>query len=532
MGIRSDYIDLAIGLAVVFFLSSLVVSGLNEGLQWFFRVRPKFLWAYLYDLVDPSRGAKDGGRMLPRGFGGVLGLWGRANDRRPSATSDGAPARPTSTEPATGPDGQELEARKIAPGTVIAGVAHALDPLDAPQLTRIGGAKRTTIQNVPPGSLAQAFIEYFADLGKERVVEQLVAIAQARRDGRPVDETVTAVAREMSGHDASLQAQLEAALRPFLSSIGPGGDPDQLAADLTGRVRAVANASPHDTLAAAAKDYAAAVTAAPARQAGSDASADPVEPAARGLASELVRSFPDHLTRQRIDAAVDMLNDAPLGPTARRVWEGAEKKVDEFRIGLEAYFAGDMARLSGYYRRSIRVVLIALAVIVAIACNVNAVGLARDLWRNPEGRAALVAQADTLATASSEPSGAATLPNASAPTTSPAPIGLGAIQAKCEEQNKGDTSAFNDPDDAAKAFNDIRSCVTDALSAQSGLNVIDEAIWLSPHSWARSWYDGRDNWALHLAGVALTAVALLVGAPFWFDLLKRLTGLRRVLRQT
>ena len=36
---RSEYIDLAIGLAVVFFLTSLVVSGLNEGLQWTFRVR-------------------------------------------------------------------------------------------------------------------------------------------------------------------------------------------------------------------------------------------------------------------------------------------------------------------------------------------------------------------------------------------------------------------------------------------------------------------------------------------------------------
>jgi hypothetical protein len=381
--------------------------------------------------------------------------------------------------------------------------------------------------------LAQAFIEYFADLGKERVVEQLVAVARTRRDGGAVDDAVKAVARQMSGHDAALQGQLEEALRPFLSSVGPGGDPDALARGLTELVRTtVPDASPHDTLATAAKAYAAAVAAAPAAPAEAGAPADPVEPAARSLASELVRAFPDHLTRQRIDAAVDVLDDAPLGPTARRLWEGAEKKVDEFRIGLEAYFAGDMARLSGYYRRSIRVVLIGLAVVVAVLCNVNAISLARDLWRNPEGRAALVAQADTLTTASSEPPGSAPPSNATAPTTSPGSVGLGAIQAQCEEQNKGDTSAFGNPDDAAKAFNDIRSCVTDALSAQSGLNVIDEAVWLSPHSWARSWYDGRDNWALHVAGVALTAVALIVGAPFWFDLLKRLTGLRRVLRQT
>ena len=528
MGIRSDYIDLAIGLAVVFFLSSLVVSGLNEGLQWFFRVRPKFLWAYLYDLVDSSRGKEEGGRMLPRGFGGVLGLWGRANDRRPTATSEGAASAPSSSEPPAAPDGQEPDARTIAPDRITAGVAHALDPLDAPQLTRLGGAKKTTIQTVPPGSLAQAFIEYFADLGKERVVEQLVAIAKIRRGGGAVDEAVTAVAREMSGHDADLQTQLEAALRPFLSSVGPDGDAGQLATAFADGVGAVKDASPHVTLAPAAKAYAAAVMV-PESQAESGAPTDPVEPAARDLASELVRAFPDHLTRQRIDAAVDVLDDAPLGPTARRLWEGSEKKVDEFRIGLEAYFAGDMARLSGYYRRSIRVVLVGLAILVAIAFNVNAIGLARDLWRNPEGRAALVAQADTLSTASSAPSSAATPPSSTAPT---AGAGVGAIQAECEAQNKAQTAAFNSPDDAAKAFNDIRSCVTDALNAQSGLNVIDDAVWLSPHSWARSWYDGRENWFLHLAGVALTAVALIVGAPFWFDLLKRLTGVRRVLRQT
>src|SRR5262249_48661120 len=47
----SDYIDLAIGLAVVFLLASLVVSGLNEACAWLFRRRAKFLWAWLYNLV-------------------------------------------------------------------------------------------------------------------------------------------------------------------------------------------------------------------------------------------------------------------------------------------------------------------------------------------------------------------------------------------------------------------------------------------------------------------------------------------------
>ena len=50
--IQSDHLDWAIAMAVVFFLGGLVVSGLNEGMNWATRVRSKFLWAYLHDLLS------------------------------------------------------------------------------------------------------------------------------------------------------------------------------------------------------------------------------------------------------------------------------------------------------------------------------------------------------------------------------------------------------------------------------------------------------------------------------------------------
>lgn len=53
-------------------------------------------------------------------------------------------------------------------------------------------------------------------------------------------------------------------------------------------------------------------------------------------------------------------------------------------------------RLSGYYKRSIRVVLAALAIVVSLTLNIDSRQLARDLWRSPEGRAGLIAQADEL----------------------------------------------------------------------------------------------------------------------------------------
>ena len=53
----SVYIALAIGLVLTFFLLSLLVSGLNEGVNRLFGVRSKFLWAYLR-----RRAGRSGGR--------------------------------------------------------------------------------------------------------------------------------------------------------------------------------------------------------------------------------------------------------------------------------------------------------------------------------------------------------------------------------------------------------------------------------------------------------------------------------------
>ena len=156
---RSEYIDLAIGLAVVFFLTSLIVSGLNEGLQWTFRVRSKFLWSYLFDLADPKRT-----KTLPRGLLGIAHLWNKKNDKRPEVREH--------------EDGAVVAGGAVEPNKMIKRVANALDPLDVPDVAGKEGQKKTTIQNVPAGSLAQAFLEVFADIGKERIADDLLMLGE------------------------------------------------------------------------------------------------------------------------------------------------------------------------------------------------------------------------------------------------------------------------------------------------------------------------------------------------------------------
>ena len=74
--VDSVYIDLAIGMAVAFFLLSLVPSGLNEALAFVTRIRSKFLWAYLNQLFT----AKAAGG--PASLGRARSDAGRAAERR------------------------------------------------------------------------------------------------------------------------------------------------------------------------------------------------------------------------------------------------------------------------------------------------------------------------------------------------------------------------------------------------------------------------------------------------------------------
>ena len=114
---------------------------------------------------------------MPSGFLGILHLW-RGNDQRPhvrSAITAGAPAGPAPFPPDP--------AAPVPPDTMMRCVAHALDPLDVPDVAG-KEKKKTTIQNIPAGSLAQAFLEVFADIGKQHLADELLKVAR-RMPARP-----------------------------------------------------------------------------------------------------------------------------------------------------------------------------------------------------------------------------------------------------------------------------------------------------------------------------------------------------------
>jgi len=489
--IHSEYLDLAAGVAVIFFLCSLAVSGLNEGLNWLTRVRAKFLWAYMHDLFDP-RDDPTRGKALPRGFGGIIHLW-RRNDVRPVAGGE------VQHETVSGP---------IDSPAWLAKLAHALNPIDAPPLSP--GIKKkgnkTTIKSVPPKSLAQAMLDVFADVGRHDLETAFAVILNSAANERDVTQAIERVA---SWIDTTPQGSLRDALQRYRDALVASGDGDGDAATTTRH--AAADAVTASLLAidvaAAAPGFGEAWTN--AAEAWPEV---PTDATIGAVVDAMTHAFPDGFARQRIANALARLGPkSPLYPTLRRLWESSSGQVDKFRDSLESYLDSEMKRLSGYYRRSIRTVVLALALIVAIAGGVDTFSVTRALWHNPDGRAALAHEADLLSDSGT------TADQASS-------SGIGTIQKACEAAHPAEGAAPNSPEDAAAEYAKVRTCVGDALDNLTGLGVIDHAIWMDAGGWADDWTSG---FFMHALGVVVTALALLLGAPFWFDAIKRVSGIRR-----
>ncbi|MEP7113118.1 MAG: hypothetical protein ABI862_07620 [Ilumatobacteraceae bacterium] len=496
--LHSDYLDLAVGLAVVFFLAGMLVSGLNEGISWMTRVRSKFLWAYLYDLFDTRSD-----RALPRGRLGIIKLWGNRNDRRPEA---GGSMISVPTD--------NLEA-----GEWLKRVAYALDPIDAPQLMARSNKTLTAIKSVPPASLAQAFLEVFADVGRQEIARPIRTVLDHSATPEELKSSIDLLTRLLDVESSDLQKEV-ATFRSKLDEVGDAHDAnlDEQRRDAADGLTALAP-KPAGRIDQQLRDaWRAAAVAWPE---------GPNDDQLRVVVDATTRLYPDGFARLRIETAIAKMDPkSPLAPTLKRLWEAAAGQIDAFRGNVESYLDGELKRLSGYYRRSIRVVMFSLAFLVAVLGGIDAISVGRNLWRNPEDRAALVGLADGVASNGVVSNGVVSNGVAGAdPNAGSTVEGLVLIQQKCADAHPPDEATIATPEEAAAAYAKVRNCVGDALDHLTGVGVIDHALWMDPAAWWHDWANWR-FW-LHALGILATALALMLGAPFWFDIIKRATGLRK-----
>jgi hypothetical protein len=232
---------------------------------------------------------------------------------------------------------------------------------------------------------------------------------------------------------------------------------------------------------------------------------------------------------------------------------------------LESWFNDAMDRVSGWYKRRLQVITLGVAAALTVLMNADTFRAASILWTNPTIRDAVVEQARARAAQPAPPPTPAGVGDLTKPGTdttrrsSAEFVGLDAAAETAGEMpalTAADISAirlFVGWSDGFERFNDsLCAAKQDAVNAACGpAGAADEsrcqALIDDLARDRRCRADGANRlgtgafpgWALvshprmtltlagtHLAGWLLTAVAVSLGAPFWFDLLSRLVNIR------
>jgi hypothetical protein len=179
----------------------------------------------------------------------------------------------------------------------------------------------------------------------------------------------------------------------------------------------------------------------------------------------------------------------------------AETALSKVQENVETWFNDSMERVSGWYKRKTQALTFALALVFAVALNVDTIMITKRLSSDSALRAAVVATAEksaqqpvVVAQPASQAGGAQT-------------SGQGAVEARTGAA----IQAVLDKQDALQSLG-LPIGWGDRRNWPGGDHLTD---------WQLFW-----DWLAKVFGLLVTAGAASLGAPFWFDMLNKIVTIR------
>lgn len=173
-------------------------------------------------------------------------------------------------------------------------------------------------------------------------------------------------------------------------------------------------------------------------------------------------------TIKEIQDTVSKLPDSDVKKAFLAIIATTGSSVDSFIKGIEKWFDDVMERVGAWYRRSVRWIILGIAMVLTGSMNIDTIQLSSAFLKSPTLRKVAVAMA---------------------------------------EEYTADNQNIDENDESIK---ELMSRI-DALSLPIG--------WGEPPT-------ETGDWIIKILGLLITAFAISLGAPFWFDLLKRFMSLR------
>jgi hypothetical protein len=206
------------------------------------------------------------------------------------------------------------------------------------------------------------------------------------------------------------------------------------------------------------------------------------------------------------------------------IWVDAQGNVDTFKIYLENWFDATMERATGWYKKNVQVILFFIGLALAVIFNIDTLKIAGKLEKDPELRAQIVQQADAFI--KSHPD-----------------LNKQLFLRKAQYDSLLAQSAIKDST-TTDSIRDLRTHDSLEIVRFQWLKTRQEELFRRADSltstdikkvndvlaigWGSN--ENRPNDAgsflKALLGWIITALAISLGAPFWFDLLNKLMKIR------
>jgi hypothetical protein len=193
----------------------------------------------------------------------------------------------------------------------------------------------------------------------------------------------------------------------------------------------------------------------------------------------------------------------------------ADNDIAAFRKAVETHFDSVMDRATGWVKKHQTVIALIVSFLLVFIGNVDTFALAKSLSSNPELTAKLITIAEQqLRQAAEKP--AETQKSAAQPVTQNGP--------KSEPSGQGSVGTGNSP--AVPSLEPVAGKLTEAEKALAEARLAVQAGGLQ-FGWKEGWpTDTVSAFTLKLLGLLISAFAVSLGAPFWFDVLQRFMKIR------
>lgn len=155
--------------------------------------------------------------------------------------------------------------------------------------------------------------------------------------------------------------------------------------------------------------------------------------------------------------------------------DNVDTTINDLRDNLQTWFDSSMDRISGWYKRQLQVTSFAVALLLAVSLNVDTIAIGQSLWQNPVLRAKIADEAAV------------------------------AVEACKSKESPEDCSFLKETEKTRERLKKF------------------------PIGWTES-DDGSpangSRFFIKIIGWLITALAVSLGAPFWFDVLDKLNSIR------